>query len=66
MRGAGWGGGGNLKLLEIRVLQNLVSSGRVAGKVLGMEGRERDILTKLDHYFWNLAIYDVMVSWRIV
>ena len=63
----GGGGGGNLKLLEIRVLQNLVSSGGgVAGKVLGMEGRERDILTKLDHYFWNLAIYDVMVSWRIV
>ena len=61
MRGAGWGGGGNLKLLEIRVLQNLVSSGRVAGKVLGMEGKERDILTKLDHYFWNLAI--VMMLW---
>ena len=34
----------NLKLLEIRVLQNLVSSGRVARKMLGMGGRETDII----------------------
>ena len=60
MRGAGWGGGGNLKLLEIRVLQNLVSSGRVARKMLGMGGRERDIIQNWTIIF---GIRQFMMLW---
>ena len=57
----GWGGGGcKLKLLEIRVLQNLVSSGRAARKVLGMRGRERDIIQNWTFIF---GIWQFMMLW---
>ena len=62
-RRAGWGGGGGgfqLKLLEIRVLQNLVSSVRAARKVLGMRGRERDII---QNWTFILGIWQFMMLW---
>ena len=54
------GGGCNLKLLEIRVLQNRVSSGRVARKMLGMVGRERDIIQNWTIIF---GIWQFMMLW---
>ena len=56
----GGGGGCNLKLLEIRVLQSLVSSGRVARKMLGMGGRERDIIQNWTIIF---GIRQFMMLW---
>ena len=53
------GGGCNLKLLEIRVLQNLVGSGRVA-RNLGMGGRERDIIQNWTIIF---GIRQFMMLW---
>ena len=58
-KGGRRGKGGNLKLLEIRVLQNLVGSGGVA-RNLGMGGRERDIIQNWPIIF---GIRQFMMLW---
>ena len=58
-RGGRRGEGCNLKLLEIRVLQNLVGSERVA-RNLGMGGRERDIIQNWTIIF---GIRQFMMLW---